>query len=71
MRNIIDSTVIRILKGRIGQESPHAVVVSEVIKQIDLFQAQPPSVKERIESLIEGGYVKRQQTNRNNYEYIA
>jgi hypothetical protein len=71
MRNIIDSTIIRILKGRIGQESPHAQVVSEVVKQIDMFQAQPPAIKERIESLIEGGYVKRQQNNRNNYEYIA
>lgn len=71
MKNILDAAIVRILKGRIGQETSHAWLVGEVSKQVDLFIAQPPAIKERIEHLIENGIIKRQSNNRNNYEYIA
>lgn len=59
------------MKGRIGQKTTHAFLVSEVAKQIDLFQAQPPQVKERIECLIEKQIIKRNESDRNCYEYVA
>lgn len=59
------------MKGRIGQKTNHAFLVSEVAKQIDLFTAQPPMVKERIESLIDKQILKRADNDRNCYEYVA
>jgi len=47
------------------------LLVSEVAKQIDLFTAQPPMVKERIESLIDRQILKRADNDRNCYEYVA
>jgi hypothetical protein len=71
MKNILDAAIVRILKGRIGLETTHAWLVGEVAKQVDLFTAQPPAIKERIEHLIENSIIKRNTNNRNNYEYIA
>lgn len=68
---IIDSTVTRIMKGRIGQKTPHTTLISEVSKQIELFQAQPPQIKERIEALIEKQIIKRDEKDRNCYDYVA
>ena len=59
------------MKGRIGQKTTHNFLVQEVSKQIELFQAQPPHIKERIESLIEKGIMKRNENDRNSYEYVA
>ena len=68
---IIDSTVTRVMKGRIGQKTPHAFLITEVAKQIDLFQAQPPMIKERIECLIEKQILKRNDADRTCYDYVA
>lgn len=71
-RNIlIDSTVTRVMKGRIGQKTSHAFLISEVAKQIELFQAQPHQIKERVETLIEKNIVKRSDNDRTAYEYVA
>jgi hypothetical protein len=59
------------MKGRIGQKTTHATLISETAKQIELFQAQPPQIKERIECLIEKNIVKRNDNDRNAYEYVA
>jgi hypothetical protein len=59
------------MKGRIGQKTTHTQLVTEVAKQIDLFQAQPPLIKERIECLIDKQIVKRSDKDRNFYEYVA
>ena len=67
----MDSTLTRIMKGRIGQKSTHNFLVQEVSKQIELFQAQPPQIKERIECLIEKGILKRNDADRNCYDYVA
>lgn len=59
------------MKGRIGQKTPHALLINEVSKQIEMFQAQPPQIKERIEALIEKQIIKRDEKDRNGYDYVA
>ena len=66
--NIIQATLTRIMKGRIGKETTHVWLVNETTKQIDLFSAEPQQIKENIEKLIEKNIIKR---NHSSYEYIA
>ncbi len=68
---IIDATITRIMKGRINQKTTHAFLVGEVAKQIEMFQAQPPQIKERIEALIEKQIIKRKDGDKSCYEYVA
>lgn len=71
-RNIIlDAAITRIMKGRIGSTTTHVQLITDVANQIELFQAQPPQIKERIESLIEKNILKRSESDRTCYEYIA
>ena len=69
--NILQATLTRIMKSRIGQETTHVWLVNEASKQIDLFKAQPQQIKENIEKLIEKNIVKRAEKNRTCYDYIA
>ena len=69
--NIIQATVTRIMKSRIGQATSHVWLVGETSKQIDLFKAQPQQIKENIEKLIEKNVIKRSDVDRTCYEYIA
>ena len=69
--NILQATVTRIMKSRIGQETTHVWLVGETAKQIDLFKAQPSQIKENIEKLIEKNVIKRSDANRTCYDYIA
>ena len=69
--NIIQATITRIMKTRIGQENTHTWLVNETAKQIDLFKAQPPQIKENIEKLIEKNVIKRCEGKIYCYEYIA
>ena len=66
--NILQATITRIMKSRIGQGTTHVWLVNESAKQIDLFKAQPQQIKENIEKLIEKSIIKR---NGPSYEYIA
>ena len=66
--NILQATLTRIMKSRIGQDTTHVWLVGETSKQVDLFKAQPQQIKENIEKLIEKNIIKR---NGSNYEYIA
>ena len=66
--NIIQATVTRIMKTRIGQNTTHVWLVGEASKQIDLFKVQPQQIKENIEKLIEKNVIKRDGAC---YEYIA
>jgi hypothetical protein len=59
------------MKGRIGQKTSHNFLIGEVAKQIELFQAQPPQIKERIETLIEKTIIKRSEGDITSYEYVA
>ena len=72
--NIIQATLTRIMKSRNGQETTHTWLVnaaSRQIDQVDLFQVQPTQIKENIEKLIEKNIIKRNERNRNCYDYIA
>ena len=68
---ILQSTITRLMKSRIGQETTHNWLINETAKQIDIFRAQPQEIKDNIEKLIEKNYIKRSEKNRNCYEYIA
>lgn len=68
---IVDSNLTRIMKGRIGQKTTHIYLINEVAKQIELFQAQPALIKERIEALIEKEIIKRDDADRNCYVYVS
>ena len=65
---IIQATIARIMKSRIGQKTPHSFLVEITAQQIDLFAAQPKQIKEMIERLIEKIVIKRKKDC---YEYIA
>jgi hypothetical protein len=69
--NILQSTLTRIMKTRIGQKTTHIWLIEETAKQIDLFNAQPHQIKENIEKLIEKNIIKRADDNGSSYEYIA
>ena len=69
--NILQATLTRIMKSRIGQKTTHVWIVNESSKQIDLFRAQPQQIKENIEKLIEKNIMKRSDKDRTCYEYIA
>ncbi len=56
------------MKSRIGQETPHNVLVELTVKQIDLFTAQTREIKEMSEKLIEKNIIKRKKDG---YVYIA
>ena len=69
--NILQATLTRIMKSRIGQTTTHVWLINEASKQIDLFRAQPQQIKENIEKLIERSIMKRADNDRTCYEYIA
>ena len=69
--NILQATLTRIMKSRIGQKTTHVWLVNETAKQIDLFKAQPQQIKENIEKLIEKNIMKRADYDRTCYDYIA
>ena len=69
--NIIQATITRIMKSRIGQVTTHDWLVSETSKQIGLFVAQPPTIKISIEKLIEKNIIKRNAKRANCYDYIS
>ncbi len=48
----------------------HNELLSEVIKQVTLFKPEIPMIKERISSLIEREYLKRDDNDRSKYIYI-
>ena len=69
--NILQATLTRIMKSRIGQKTTHVWLINEASKQIDLFRAQPQQIKENIEKLIEKNIMKRDENDRTCYGYIA
>ena len=67
---IIQATLARIMKSRIGQITTHVWLINEVSKQIDLFRAQPHQIKENIEKKKKKNFIKRGK-DLSCYEYIA
>jgi len=67
-QNIIDAVVVRIMKAR--KTEKHNQLMEDVIRQISMFMAQPQMIKQRIESLIEREYLKRDDGDRSKYIYL-
>jgi hypothetical protein len=67
-RNIIDAVVVRIMKAR--KTEKHNQLLEDVMRQITLFMPQPQMIKQRIESLIEREYLKRDDADRSKYIYL-
>ena len=68
--NIIQATIARIMKCRIGEINSHDWLINEVTKNIHLFDAKPKQIKANIEKLIDKNVIKRSDKNRNCYDYI-
>jgi len=64
---VIDAVVVRIMKAR--KICLYNDLLTDTIKQIILFKAQPPVIKKRIESLIERDYLERDATNKSKFIY--
>ena len=64
---VVDATCMRIMKSR--KVATHNDLVTAIIHQISMFQAQPPFIKKRIESLIEREYLERDPKDKKNYIY--
>lgn len=69
--SLIDLAATRIMKGRIGKETKHSELVTEVFKQIETFVPKVETIKSRIESLIERKILKRTDQFTDMYEYIS
>jgi cullin 3 len=64
---IIDAVCVRIMKGR--KVEKHQELIQAIIHQVNMFQAQPPMIKKRVESLIEREYLERDKTDHSKYIY--
>ena len=69
--NILQSTITRIMKSRINVKTTHPWLINETAKQIEMFKAQPMQIKDNIEKLIEKQIIKRNEKDRNCYDYVA
>lgn len=67
-QNIIDAVVVRIMKAR--KTEKHNQLLEDVMRQITIFMPQPQMIKQRIESLIEREYLKRDENDRGKYIYL-
>lgn len=66
----IEACIVRIMKSR--KQLNHNQLVSEVMEQLNKrFQPSPVVIKKRIEGLIEREYIKRADSDRKIYVYLA
>ena len=66
---VIESVVIRLMKAR--KQMSFNDLVTEVTKQISIFEPGPRDIKNRIESLIEREYLERDEINTTMFKYLA
>jgi cullin 3 len=67
-QNIIDAVIVRVMKAR--KTEKHNQLLEDVMRQITIFLPQPQMIKQRIESLIEREYLKRDENDRSKYIYL-
>jgi len=67
-QEILEALIVRIMKAR--KTLQLNALTEEIVRQVTLFQVQPQLIKERIESLIEREYLKRDETDRNLFVYL-
>lgn len=66
----IEAAIVRIMKSR--KILPHSTLIDEVVRQCSgRFKPSPIDIKNRIESLIEREFLKRNDADRKVYEYLA
>lgn len=63
----IQTVLVKIMKGR--RRVSHNDLISESIKQITCFKAEPAFIKQQIEWLIEGDYMMRDENDKTFYIY--
>ena len=68
--NIIQATMIRIIKSKNEQATSHDWIVNETINQIDGFMAKPDMIKDNIENLIEKHLIKKSEKFEQCYEFV-
>jgi hypothetical protein len=66
-KNILDSVIVRIMKGR--RTLKHQELITEVMRQVNHFRPQPPMIKAQIESLIQREFLERDANDRQTYIY--
>ncbi|KAJ2549720.1 Cullin-4B [Coemansia sp. RSA 1878] len=64
----VDAALVRIMKARKTLE--HSDLVTELLKQLD-FNVSTTEIKERVDTLFERDYVRRDDSNLSTYHYIA
>jgi hypothetical protein len=67
-QNIIDAVIVRIMKARKSEKKLE--LETNVMKQIIMFVPDPAMIKQRIESLIEREYLKRDDTDKSKFIYL-
>ena len=65
---MIDAVCVRIMKAR--KVEFYNILVQAIIKQINMFLAQPPMIKQRIESLCEREFLMRDIEDRSKFIYL-
>jgi len=69
-RLIVQACIVRIMKTR--KTMLHQQLINEVISQLaSRFRPAIPLIKQSINSLIEREFLKRDETDRDKYEYIT
>jgi cullin 1 len=64
----IDAAIVRIMKSR--KVINHNVLVGELLSQLCFFTPDPKAIKQRIESLIDREYMKRDLNDNKTYHYL-
>lgn len=67
-QSVCDAYIVKVMKTH--KQVLHTDLIQKVIAQISMFQAQPLMIKQRIESLIERAYMKRDEKNKAMYIYV-
>jgi len=69
-RYAVEASVVKVMKAR--RTITHSELVSETTKILLIkFKPDPVQVKQRIETLIERGYIERDADDKRIYKYIA
>ena len=68
---LIDLTITRIMKGRIGKDTKHNELMTEICKQIEMFVPKIDQIKNRIENLINRKVIQRNHEFSDMYEYVS
>jgi cullin-4 len=65
---LVDAAIVRTLKAR--RTATHSDLITEVIRLVR-FPLDIGMLKQRVENLIEGEYMKRDESDTNLFHYIA